>query len=202
MSYAKPDVWVSSCRSVTGLVDGRRIGLPEESNPSRIWRVPSSGRCFAAGSSSVNLPCSTSCIAPTDVIALVMEAMEKMDSGVIGTPETESRVPNAPEYVIALAVPAMAVTAGIFRCSMPDRKTASMLFAPKSLPDCAPAASVVPPNSLRVNRCIRLVLPLKPPVIGQAPISSSLGDYLETALGGMWSGGRASSPPTGRDGAR
>ena len=57
----------------------------------------------------------------------------------------------------------MAAIAGILRCSRPERKTSSMLFAARSLRDCAPTASAMPPNSLRVKRCIRLVVTLKLP---------------------------------------
>jgi hypothetical protein len=44
-----------------------------------------------------------------------------MESGVTETPEDESRVPKAPEYVVCVAVATFAVTAGIFLRSIPPR---------------------------------------------------------------------------------
>ena len=51
---------------------------------------------FGTGPSSVSLPCSTNCIAATEVIALVIEAMRKKLSGVIAGPASSARAPNAP----------------------------------------------------------------------------------------------------------
>jgi hypothetical protein len=49
------------------------------------------------GASSASLPCSTSCIAATEVIALVMDAMRKTVSGVIAAaPGSGARGPKAP----------------------------------------------------------------------------------------------------------
>src|ERR1700689_2057439 len=59
---------------------------------------------------------------------------------------------------MALGVPAVATTHGIFRISMPERNTESILFvplvAPKSRTGWAARATANPPNSLRVNLCI------------------------------------------------
>ena len=48
------------------------------------------------GASSASLPCSTSCIAATEVMALVIEAMRKTLSSVIGSGWSSARRPNAP----------------------------------------------------------------------------------------------------------
>ena len=86
---------MSRCRSVIGFIAGRSTGFPEGRNPSITSSFASSGRCFATGSSSFSFPCSTSCIAATEVIALVIEAIWKMESGWIAIPEARSRLPNA-----------------------------------------------------------------------------------------------------------
>ena len=51
------------------------------------------GKYFASGSSISSLPCSTSISAPTAVIGLVIEAMLKMVSVVMGTLAALSRQP-------------------------------------------------------------------------------------------------------------
>jgi hypothetical protein len=51
---------------------------------------------FGTGSSTLSLPCSTSCIAATEVIALVIEAMRKTVSSVIGVLWSSARRPKAP----------------------------------------------------------------------------------------------------------
>ncbi len=82
---------------MTGLLAGRKIGLPESlSKPSRTSSLPSSGRRLATGSSSVSVPRSPSCMAATVVIALVMEAMRKIEPAVTSTPEAASRLPREP----------------------------------------------------------------------------------------------------------
>ena len=79
-----------------GRLAGRSLGAPAASNPSRTWGEPSAGSILGTGSSSVSLPCSTSCMAATEVIALVIEAMRKTVSSVIAGPLSRTRVPNAP----------------------------------------------------------------------------------------------------------
>jgi hypothetical protein len=51
---------------------------------------------LGTGSSSSSLPCSTSCIAATEVMALAIEAMRKTLSSVIGSGWSRARRPNAP----------------------------------------------------------------------------------------------------------
>ena len=51
---------------------------------------------LVSGSSSLTFPCSTSCIAATDVITLVIEAMRNTVSRVIGALWSSERTPNAP----------------------------------------------------------------------------------------------------------
>ena len=74
-------------RSVTGFTGGRRLGFPDASYPCSTWAFPRSGRYFKAGSSSCTFPRSTSCIAAVAAMALVMEAIEKMLSGLTSMPE-------------------------------------------------------------------------------------------------------------------
>ena len=54
------------------------------------------GSSLPIGSSSASLPCSTSCIAPAVVIALVIEAIQNTLSSVIASSFDRSRLPNAP----------------------------------------------------------------------------------------------------------
>ena len=79
-----------------GFIAGRRIGFPAASNPSITSSLPSSGRCFATGSSSFNLPCSTSCIAATEGDGLGHGSDLEDGIGLDVDPEAESRLPNAP----------------------------------------------------------------------------------------------------------
>jgi hypothetical protein len=69
---------------VIGRLAGRSFGAPEASNPSSTWGDPSAGSMFGTGSSSLSLPCSTSCIAATEVITLVIEATRNTVSRVMG----------------------------------------------------------------------------------------------------------------------
>jgi hypothetical protein len=48
------------------------------------------------GASRASLPSSTSCIAATEVMALVIEAMRKALSSVIGSGRSSARRPKAP----------------------------------------------------------------------------------------------------------
>ena len=81
---------------VIGAVADRRRGAPDASNPSSTWGEASSGRILPTGSSSSSRPSSTSCIAATEVTALVIEAMRNTVSRVIALPRARSRRPNAP----------------------------------------------------------------------------------------------------------
>jgi hypothetical protein len=83
---------------VTGFVAGFRIGLPlPGSKPCSTCNEPSSGMYVDAGSSSFSLPCSTNCMAATEVTGLVMDAMTNRESALTSTPDLESRLPTAPE---------------------------------------------------------------------------------------------------------
>ena len=79
-----------------GRLAGRSFGAPLASKPSSTWGDPSPGSTFGNGSSSFSRPCSTSCIAATDVIALVIDAIRKTVSSVIGALSSSDRGPNAP----------------------------------------------------------------------------------------------------------
>ncbi len=80
-----------------GRFAGRSFGAPAASKPSSTWGEPSAGSMFGTGSSSLSLPCSTSCIAATEVITLVMDAMRKTVSMVIAAaPGSSTRGPKAP----------------------------------------------------------------------------------------------------------
>jgi hypothetical protein len=70
--------------------------MTDASKPSRTWCEPSVGSMSGTGASSASLPCSTSCIAATEVMALVIEAMRKTLSSVIGSGWPSARRPNAP----------------------------------------------------------------------------------------------------------
>ena len=48
------------------------------------------------GPSTFSLPCSTSCMAAVEVMALVIEAMRKTVSSVIAVLSPSARTPNAP----------------------------------------------------------------------------------------------------------
>ena len=80
-----------------GRLAARSFGAPEASKPSSTRGEPSAGSILGTGSSSLSLPCSTSCIAATEVITLVMDAMRKTVSGVIAAaPGSSTRGPKAP----------------------------------------------------------------------------------------------------------
>ena len=85
-------------RSVTGRLAGRSFGCPEASKPSRTLGSLSCGRTLEIGSSSASRPCSTCCSAATEVTALVMEAIQKTVSTVMGSVPPAARMPNAPSY--------------------------------------------------------------------------------------------------------
>jgi hypothetical protein len=68
---------------VIGRLAGRRRGAPASSNPSSTCGAASSGSTLPTGWSNCNLPCSTSCIAATEVTALVIDASRKIVSSVI-----------------------------------------------------------------------------------------------------------------------
>jgi hypothetical protein len=79
---------------VIGLRAVRNCGTPRASKPESTSGEASVGSMFAAGSSSLSLPCSTSCIAATDVNSLTIEATRNTVSIDIFAPM--SRTPNAP----------------------------------------------------------------------------------------------------------
>ena len=85
-------------RMVIGLATGSRRGAPAASAPAYTRTSANSGRYFASGSSSWNLPCSKSCISATPVIGLVIEKICAMASRDIGRPASRSAMPNAPKY--------------------------------------------------------------------------------------------------------
>ena len=109
-----------------GRLAGRSSGAPEESKPSRTWGAASSGSTSPIGWSSGSLPCSTSCIAATEVTALVIEAIRNTVSGVIAGPFARSRIPKAPSYKVPRSVAAIATTPGTSRASTARLRTASM----------------------------------------------------------------------------
>jgi hypothetical protein len=51
---------------------------------------------LGTGSSSFSLPCSTSCIAATDAMAFVIDAIRKTVSGVMPALASSARGPKAP----------------------------------------------------------------------------------------------------------
>ena len=73
---------------------GRSRGLPAASNPASTCGAASSGSTRPIGWSSSIRPASTSCIAATEVTALVIEAMRKIVSGVIALPCGEIAPPE------------------------------------------------------------------------------------------------------------
>jgi hypothetical protein len=81
---------------VIALLVGRSTGSPEGPNPVSTCGAESSGRTSAIGTSSVSLPCSTSCIAAVEVIAFVIEAIQNTVSVVIAAPSGRARRPKAP----------------------------------------------------------------------------------------------------------
>ena len=79
-----------------GRFAGRSLGSPLASKPSSTCGAAMSGSTLPIGSSSESLPCSTSCMAPAPVTALVIEAIQNTLSGVIASDFERSRLPNAP----------------------------------------------------------------------------------------------------------
>src|SRR5579862_2511852 len=93
------------------------------------------------------------------VMALVIEAMAKMESGFTSTPEAESRLPKAPVYVILSGVATMATTAGIFLRVMLSRIVASKfgaarLVAANARFDCVARTRARAPKSLLLMEVI------------------------------------------------
>ncbi|MGY4354934.1 hypothetical protein ACVW0J_001427 [Bradyrhizobium sp. i1.7.7] len=74
---------------------GRSFGSPLASKPSSTCGLARSGSTEPIGASSDSLPCSTSCIAPAEVTALVIEAIQNTLSSVIASGLDRSRLPNA-----------------------------------------------------------------------------------------------------------
>ena len=109
-----------------GPLAGRTFGAPAASKPSRTVGEPSVGSMLGTGPSSVSLPCSTSCMAATVAIALVMEAMRKTVSGVIPAGWSSPRTPNAPSYSTPLSVVAIATMPGTSFASTACFRTPSM----------------------------------------------------------------------------
>ena len=79
-----------------GRLAGRSFGAPPASKPSSTCGEPSVGSMLGTGSSSLSLPCSTSCMAATEVMAFVIEAMRKTLSSVIAGPASSARAPKTP----------------------------------------------------------------------------------------------------------
>jgi hypothetical protein len=75
---------------------GRVLGWPLASKPSSTCAAAMSGTIFAAGASRSSLPCSTSCMAPAAVMALVIDAIHMTVSTLIGAGWPSTRLPNAP----------------------------------------------------------------------------------------------------------
>ena len=75
---------------------GRNCGTPLALNPSSTCGSLSAGSIAGTGASSESLPCSTSCKAATEVIALTIEAMRKTVSRVIAGPPGSRRWPKIP----------------------------------------------------------------------------------------------------------
>ena len=92
----REDKFVDIARVVMARRGARRIGLPSASKPSSTWMDASSGRTSAAGASRSSNPRSTSCSAATEVIALVMDAIQNTESSLIAASAAMSRRPNAP----------------------------------------------------------------------------------------------------------
>ena len=91
-----PDVCVSSCRIVIGRAAARVSYVPALASALlNTWGVFSEGMNFDTSSSRPTFPCSTSCITPIEVTALVIEAMRKIVSFAIGTFFAAFILPNA-----------------------------------------------------------------------------------------------------------
>ena len=96
----KPAVWVSSRRRVTGCFAGRSIGAPSAGEALQHLRLRQLRQHAPSGASSASRSASTSCIAATEVIALVIEAIQNTVSSVIGASASRSRRPKAPSYSV------------------------------------------------------------------------------------------------------
>ena len=81
---------------MTAVRAGRSSGLPSGAKPSSTRGAASAGSSAPNGASSDSLPCSTSIMAATEVIALVMEAIQNTVSVVIAALPPASRRPAAP----------------------------------------------------------------------------------------------------------
>ena len=79
-----------------GRFAGRNLGWPEGSKPSSTCGAESSGKTSAICRSSASLPCSTSCMAAAEVMALVIEAIQNTVSVLIAASSASARRPNAP----------------------------------------------------------------------------------------------------------
>jgi hypothetical protein len=79
---------------VIGRFAARSFGKPLSSKPSNTCDA-TSGSSVPIGASSESLPCSTNCIAPVAVTALVIEAIQNTLSGVIASALPRARLPNA-----------------------------------------------------------------------------------------------------------
>ena len=112
MSDVKPAVCVSNWRKVIWAFGACNKGWPLESQPVKSFTPASSGKNLAAGSSSVSLPCSTSCMAAAPTMGLVIEASQNTVSGVIATPRPSARSPKAASYTVPSEELAAATTPG------------------------------------------------------------------------------------------
>src|SRR5690349_17052465 len=100
-------------------------------------------------------------MAATEVIALVMDAMAKIESGLTSTPDAESRLPKAPLYRMLSVEATMAVTQGICLRWMPSLSTLSIAPVEADLPKSRGVAWVatsrLPPNCRRVSLIMTLL---------------------------------------------
>src|SRR6516165_8389130 len=96
---------------------------------------------LSAGSSSLSLPRSTSCMAATDVTSFTMEAMRKTVSVVIFAAAPVQRTPKAPSYRTAFSVAAMATTPGASPASRPARSRRSISLLRETAGGTAAAAA-------------------------------------------------------------
>ena len=88
---------VSRWRIVTGREAGLTVYAPVfGSNDVMTDSVANAGKYFDAGSSRLTFFSSTSCIIATDVTALVIDAMRKTASAVIGRDGLPDATPAAP----------------------------------------------------------------------------------------------------------
>src|SRR5690554_4594145 len=91
------------------------------------------------GLSNCNLPCSTSCMAATDVMALLIEAIQNTESAVNAALSAALQWPNAAAYVVPSLSATMATT--------PGRSPASTACWNKR------SSSGLPPGSLLLSCC-------------------------------------------------